>query len=301
LGIDYDSVFVPIAYHTWYPFPDDPFYLYNPNEIRDRIGYYGNQQVPQFFLDGAMDCGNAPELWPPLLQERIQVSSPLQMSIAGYYDPDSLAGDFTVIVYAEEDPVALNLWLRIALIESDIYWQAPNGANIHNYIFRDMIPSTDGQSVEIDPGETKHFTYSFDIPSPLDATNCMLVAFIQSDQDRQILQGVKIGIPDLNSTTDLIPHPETPSVFHLDQNYPNPFNSETSIRFHTTTGFVELAVFDITGSLVNKIFEGNLDSGSYSMVWDGKDRFGLPVSSGIYYYRVTNDNRSMIKKLTILK
>ncbi|MHA2113778.1 MAG: T9SS type A sorting domain-containing protein, partial [Candidatus Hodarchaeales archaeon] len=146
-----------------------------------------------------------------------------------------------------------------------------------------------------------NFTYSFEIPSPLDADNCVLVAFVQSDQDRQILQGVKVGIPDLNSTTDLVPHPETPSNFHLGQNYPNPFNSETSISFHTATGFVELAVFDITGSLVNSIFEGVLDGGSYSMVWDGKDRLGLPVSSGIYYYRVTNGNRSMVKKMTLLK
>jgi hypothetical protein len=248
-----------------------------------------------------MDCGNAPELWPPYLQERIQIVSPLAMSFTGHYDPDSLAGEFTVNVYAEDDPQAFNLWLRVALIESDIYWQAPNGADIHNYIFRDMIPSTDGQSVEIESGEYKTFTYSFDIPSPLDAANCELVAFIQSDQDRQILQGAKIGITELNSTTELASGPETPSEFRLSQNYPNPFNSQTSIEFNSGAGVVSLTVYDITGSLVKTIFQGPLDPGPHSMIWDGKDRHGRPVSSGIYYYRVAGPDRSLVRKMTLLK
>jgi len=301
LGTDYDSVFVPIAYHTWYPTPDDPFYLYNPNEIRDRIGYYENEQVPRFFLDGSIDCGNAPELWPPYLPERIQITSPLEMSFFGHFDPDSLSGQFTVIVYAEEDPQATNLWLRVALIESDIHWQAPNGANIHNYIFRDMIPSTDGQSVEIVQGETKHFTYTFNVLPPLDPENCLLVAFIQSDQTHQILQGTKISVFGLNSTTGLNPPVDMPSEYHLAQNYPNPFNSETSIDFRAPAGFVEIAVFDITGSLVEKIFEGYLDAGSYSVEWDGKDRYDIPVSSGVYYYRFAGGSRSLTKKMILLK
>ena len=43
-----------------------------------------------------IDCGNAPELWRPYLESRLEEYSPLAMSITGHYDPDSLSGGFTV-------------------------------------------------------------------------------------------------------------------------------------------------------------------------------------------------------------
>jgi len=293
--------FVPIAYHTWFPFPDDPFYLYNPSEIRDRIGYYNIQAAPRLIVDGTIDCGNAPELWRPYVENQIPVPAPLIMSFSGYYNPDSLSGQFAVTVYAEDDPGALNLWLRIALTESGIYYQAPNGAAIHNYIFRDMIPSTEGHYIEISQGETKHYTFSFNVPQPLNAGNCALIAFIQSDQNRQILQGARIKVPDLNNTTGVEQITEVPDKFRLDQNYPNPFNSKTKIEFTVETGYVEAAIFDITGSLVKTLFEGNLVSGSYRIEWDGKDKNNVEVSSGIYYSRVKSGGEYRVKRMTFLK
>ncbi|UCE65326.1 MAG: hypothetical protein JSU85_10670 [Candidatus Zixiibacteriota bacterium] len=91
------------------------------------------------------------------MENRIPNPSSLVMSFSGCYNPDSLSGEFTITVYAEGDPGASNLWLRIALTESRIYYQAPNGANLHNYIFRDMIPSTEGLDIKIKQGETKHY------------------------------------------------------------------------------------------------------------------------------------------------
>jgi hypothetical protein len=292
---------VHIAYHTWYPVPDDPFYLYSPFEIRDRIGYYDNQQVPQLFLDGLVDCGNAPELWQPFLESRIQVVSPMEMAITGHYDPDSLHGEFTVQIYAEADPGALNLWLRAALTESSIYYQAPNGATIHNYIFRDMIPSTDGLNIEIEQGETKYYNFAFDVPQPLYADNCALVAFVQSDQNRQILQGTRIAIPELNNTTDLDHKVDIPSQFRLEPAYPNPFNSSTTMGFAVESGYAEIAIYDITGSLVKTLFAGSLDGGSYEVVWDGKSENNSKVASGIYFCRLASGTGSRLEKITLLK
>lgn len=223
------------------------------------------------------------------------------MTFSGYYNPDSLSGQFMVTVYAEGDPGASNLWLRIALTESGIHYQAPNGANLHNYIFRDMIPSTEGLDIEISQGETKHFTFPFNVPPPLDTDNCALIAFVQSDQNRQILQGARIKIPNLNNTTDIEQITEIPDKFRLEQNHPNPFNSKTRIEFTVETGYVEAAIFDITGSLVKTLFEGNLDNGSYKLEWDGKNNHNAEVSSGIYYYRVKNGNDFRVNKMTFLK
>ncbi|UCC80382.1 MAG: Omp28-related outer membrane protein [Candidatus Zixiibacteriota bacterium] len=252
-------------------------------------------------MDGTIDCGNAPELWRPHVENRIPVAAPLVMSFTGYYIPDSLSGQFTVTIFAEDDPGASNLWLRIALTESGIYYQAPNGATIHNYIFRDMIPSTEGHYIEINQGETRHYTFPFNVPQPLEAGNCALVAFVQSDQDWQILQGARIKIPDLNNTTEIEQFTEIPQRFNLGQNYPNPFNSSTRIDFAVVSGYVDIAIFDITGSLVKTLYKGELDGGSHSVEWDGKDNYDSGVSSGIYYYRVRNGDDFRVNKMTYLK
>ncbi len=235
------------------------------------------------------------------MENRIPVPAPLVISFSGYYNPDSLSGQFTVTIFAEDNPGASNLWLRIALTESGIYYQAPNGATIHNYIFRDMIPSSEGNYIEINQGETRYYTFPFNVPEPLEPGNCALVAFVQSDQDRQILQGARIKIPDLNNTTDIEHITQVPDRFLLDQNYPNPFNSRTSIGFSVETGYVNVAIFDISGSLVKTLFDGELDGGSYSVEWDGKDNYDSEVSSSIYYYRVRNGNDFRVNKMTFLK
>ncbi len=301
MGIDYEYAFVPIAYHVWFPVPDDPFYLYNPGEIRDRNGYYENQETPHFFLDGAIDCGNAPELWTPFVIDQISISSPLEMSFAGSYDPNTLSGQFTVIIHAEDNPGVSNLKLRIALTESNIFWQAPNGSNLHNYIFRDMIPDAFGRSISIAQGETKQFTFSFDVPQPLDEDYCTLVAFVQSDQNREILQAVKIKVNDLNNTTSTDNKAEKPESFYLGQNYPNPFNAKTAIGFQAESGDVKLSIYDITGSIVKTLFDGNTGAKNQTIVWDGTNENGKEVSSGIYYYRISNGERSQIRRMTLLK
>lgn len=257
--------------------------------------------MPQLFLDGMVDCGNAPELWQGRLENRIQLVSPLEMSVTGYFDADSLRGEFTVEIYAENDPGESNLWLRTAITESSIYYQAPNGATIHNYIFRDMIPSTDGLFMEIEQGETKYYNFAFDLPQPLAEENCALISFVQSDQTRQILQGTRIAIPDLNNTTDLEQPPANPSAFRINSVYPNPFNSATNIEFEVESGYVELSIYDITGSLVKTLVSVVLPRGSHDVLWDGRDNNNSAVASGVYFCRLKSRSGSRTGRMILLK
>lgn len=73
----------------------------------------------------------------------------------------------------------------------------------------------------------------------------------------------------------------------LEQNYPNPFNRNTSIRFALSASSpVKLNVYDITGRLVRNIADGVHESGSYSIVWDGRDNNGRRMGNGVYFYRL---------------
>ncbi|HQU70963.1 MAG TPA: Ig-like domain-containing protein [Calditrichia bacterium] len=83
------------------------------------------------------------------------------------------------------------------------------------------------------------------------------------------------------------PDSPLPEVLSLLQNYPNPFNPETTIGFVLPQAErVRLAVFDILGRRVATLVNGIRPPGWHSVKWDGRDDFGKPVASGIYFYRI---------------
>jgi len=91
---------------------------------------------------------------------------------------------------------------------------------------------------------------------------------------------------------------ETPSVFMLSQNYPNPFNPTTNIAFSITEQTeVTLSIFDITGREVAKIINNKtLPAGNHSVEFDASN-----LNSGVYLYTLNAGDRSLTKKLTLIK
>ena len=160
--------------------------------------------------------------WQSLIQTELAVDSPLQIDLTGTYNSVSRQGLAHIRIIATEPVSQTNLRLRLALTESHIYWPAPNGGNWHNQTFRDMMPSTTGRSLTIAEDDTLEFDQSFSCPSQLNFANCELVAFVQSDNDRSILQGAKIDVLDLEyvlSAFDLISPPEDTTLYTCTPNY----------------------------------------------------------------------------------
>ncbi len=88
-----------------------------------------------------------------------------------------------------------------------------------------------------------------------------------------------------------------PGIFKLFGNYPNPFNSSTTIRFEIEeTSYANLAIYNITGAKVATLVDGEMEAGVHSASWNA-DGF----SSGVYYYRLTSDSGSQVKKMVFLK
>jgi len=90
--------------------------------------------------------------------------------------------------------------------------------------------------------------------------------------------------------------------FSLSQNYPNPFNPSTSIKFSIpSNGNVNLKVYNLLGKEVSSLVNGNLNSGVYSVDFNGAN-----LSSGTYIYRLNYNGAngkvfSDVKKLTLIK
>jgi flagellar hook assembly protein FlgD len=90
----------------------------------------------------------------------------------------------------------------------------------------------------------------------------------------------------------------------LHQNYPNPFNPETKISFYLPqdTEKLDLKIFNIRGQLVRTLVEGEPHfRGEYQVTWDGRNDSGRPVTSGVYFYRMTTPSFDQVNKMLLLK
>jgi len=81
-----------------------------------------------------------------------------------------------------------------------------------------------------------------------------------------------------------------PGALRLGQNYPNPFNPSTLVPFELAgDAHVRLEIYNALGQRVRTLVDGPLAAGKHAVEWDGKDRRGRSVSSGIYLYRLSVD------------
>ena len=295
MTVEYCSCFVAIRYHIWWPSSSDPYYLFNVSENTTRNNYYGNNYAPHFFIDGNIDGEANRGAWEAMIDNESANFSPLTMDMWGEYNADTDSGRIYVRIIVEDNPGLSTIRLRVALTESRINWHAPNGANWHEQTFRDMIPSTYGQAITLVVGDTIEHSFPFATRTPMVANNCHLVAFVQSDQNKHILQSAYIALPDLTPTA-IGDENDVPGAFSLLQNYPNPFNASTTIEFETAGGLARLDVFDVTGAKVATLVDGELEAGLHSVTWHAGES-----SSGTYFYRLKDSSGSETRKMTLLK
>ncbi|MCL4703851.1 T9SS type A sorting domain-containing protein [bacterium] len=97
---------------------------------------------------------------------------------------------------------------------------------------------------------------------------------------------------------------EKPHSFKLYQSYPNPFNPEARIIFSVPPNArqqrVVIKIFDITGRLVRVLFDREVASGRYEVIWDGRDVHNNELASGTYVYRLETDKNVITKKMLLI-
>ena len=85
-------------------------------------------------------------------------------------------------------------------------------------------------------------------------------------------------------------------------NYPNPFNPETEIRFYLPQKEnIQVTVYNSLGQLVIKLFDGQLSTGQHMVQWHGKDQSGRPVSSGLYFYQLATEKKTLVGKMIMMR
>jgi len=87
--------------------------------------------------------------------------------------------------------------------------------------------------------------------------------------------------------------------FELDQNYPNPFNPSTEIKYQVpVSGLVSLKIYNIIGEEVATLVNSFKAKGAYSINFDS----GIyNLSSGVYLYKLSQNNQISVRKMILLK
>lgn len=90
---------------------------------------------------------------------------------------------------------------------------------------------------------------------------------------------------------------EVPDGFKLEQNYPNPFNPGTTIKFAVPKAqYVTLKVYNNLGKELDVLVSEFMAAGNYSVFYDA-----AKLPSGVYFYKITTDSFTDIKKMMLIK
>mgnify|MGYP001193212508 CR=1 FL=1 len=93
-----------------------------------------------------------------------------------------------------------------------------------------------------------------------------------------------------------------PDNYVLSQNRPNPFNPTTDINYSVPTeAHVQIAVFNVLGEEIKTLVNDVQEAGSRTVTWDGTDKEGNRVESGIYFYKMTAGGYTDTHKMTLIK
>jgi len=107
-------------------------------------------------------------------------------------------------------------------------------------------------------------------------------------------------VPD--STTSVDNDDYTVNDFNLVGNYPNPFNPNTTIVFNLPVREnVTVTIFNHLGEKVKEIINAEFEAGENKVVWNGLNEKNNSVSSGIYLYKISSDNKSLYGKMILQK
>jgi flagellar hook assembly protein FlgD len=88
----------------------------------------------------------------------------------------------------------------------------------------------------------------------------------------------------------------------LGPNRPNPFSGSTEIAFHLARpGRARLRIYDVAGQVVATLIDGEMAAGPHAVTWDGRDRSGRAVASGLYFYGLSSQDGRGTRRMMLLR
>lgn len=111
--------------------------------------------------------------------------------------------------------------------------------------------------------------------------------------------GIELVTPEMVTAVEEAGVGVLPRALKL-RNYPNPFNASTILSFDLPDdGKARLEIVNVLGQQVALLLDDYIASGNHENVWDGRDRSGQEMSSGVYFVRLTTENELTTRKILL--
>ncbi len=129
--------------------------------------------------------------------------------------------------------------------------------------------------------------------TPLDTGIWAGTLIISSNDNRDSVVTIELIVDRVTDVDDA----PIPRSLRLSQNFPNPFNPSTEIICEIPSyGRTRLSVHDLLGREVALLINDLKPAGTYHVRFDGN---GIP--SGVYVYRILWNDRSISRKMILMK
>jgi hypothetical protein len=265
-----------------------------------RNTYYGITGYPTAVFDGVekvVGGSNTATMYPtylPIFEARAEIRSAFAVELYG----ENVGGnDYNLTgVINKLGPTAVeNVVLHIVLTESHIIesWQ---GQDHLNFVTRLMMPDENGTVVDVLGNDYIEVNETFQIDAGWETDECELVYFLQNTDTKEILQGGKVMVTDLNPVG--IEEDLAENGVVIRNIYPNPFSNETNISFSLTSqDQVNVSVHDMTGRVVAELANEEMAAGDHQLVWDA----GSEMPNGIYFCTISTANYKLTQKVMLAK
>ena len=175
----------------------DPFS--NPTS-EARISYYGITGYPTAFFDGVISYvggSSTTSLYTtylPLYNQRIII--PCDFTIEVYGENSGLTYDVSLLIENVNNNTSSNLIAHLSLTESEIVYSWLGGNEL-NYVSRMMAPDHLGTAIDFTSGNVQQVDLQFTIDPTWVTTHCELVAFVQDNVTKEIMQATKVDLDNL--------------------------------------------------------------------------------------------------------
>lgn len=134
-----------------------------------------------------------------------------------------------------------------------------------------------------------------------DTRTVAIACVLGKDDLMQNIQSARDAYQTIVALDDDAP-PALPQQYRLLQNFPNPFNPTTVISYQVSVvSDVKLTVYNLLGQRVSTLVDARQGPGEYRVRWDGRDLYGQPLASGVYFYRLTAGDFVQTRKMILLR
>lgn len=137
---------------------------------------------------------------------------------------------------------------------------------------------------------------------PTESGNFQFSVKVTDSQQPPEIDTILCNLNIKSSITSVEEESILPTEFSLKQNFPNPFNNSTTIQFDVPkTDKVQINIYNISGEYIKSLVNGIISPGTYSLNWNGKDKNGLPLPSGIYFIQMKAPDYQNTRQILLLK